>query len=761
MDTAVYNDWQLVSLSHLPAWTLALLCALILAAAVLSLRGLSREKQPFRRRTLIVLRLLSALCLTALLFEPGIRLLQTRRARNAVAVLLDLSSSMALPAEGGISRAEALRRRLSESSALWEKLSQRFRLDFYGFGESAERLPSGTVPQDGDFQSGATDILGALRRAADESGSHQGAGGLSGILLLSDGADNTSLGASLDSQGRSDIEALGIPISAIHVGGAAPRDLAVERISADDFAFVRSPVTVTAFIRASGFGPRTIPVTLRMDGQPFATRMLQIDGDGLFPVEFTFSPDQTGRFACTVDVPMQVGEAVEWNNARSFPFKVIRDRIRVLHVAGWPSWDMRFLRARLKGDPNIDLVSSYILRDASDDPRTVLDSELSLIPFPMQEIFHDQIHTFDVIVIQNFSHEEHAYSMSRYFGDIASYVRGGGALVMVGGENSFGEGHYEKTDLGPLLPVVVTGRPPVTDSFQARLTDEGRTHPIMRMSSGDSTAAWRGLPLTAGAHVTKVRPGAQALLDHPFETAGGRNIPIIAVGEADKGRVMAILTDATWQWAFSAGGQTQGARLYDRFWSRALRWLIRDPELTPVRMTLDKSALSLGERLSVQVEARRSDYSVAGGAQVRLTLTRLPASDENGAQQWTAEAGEDGTAHFDIAPEAAGAYRIEAAAYESGKVIGSDRNAIAVRFGGGEQGDLADRPRLLKEITLVSGGRFFSTGDRLDEFPLTEPALVEIGGRKEEPLPGMPLVFALMALSLFTEWLLSRRWGYP
>ena len=59
-------------------------------------------------------------------------------------------------------------------------------------------------------------------------------------------------------------------------------------------------------------------------------------------VKFTFTPDQTGRFVYTVSVNVYPDEVVAENNTRSFALKVIRDRVRVLLVAGRPSWDVRF-----------------------------------------------------------------------------------------------------------------------------------------------------------------------------------------------------------------------------------------------------------------------------------------------------------------------------------------------------------------------------------------------------------------------------------
>ena len=37
--------------------------------------------------------------------------------------------------------------------------------------------------------------------------------------------------------------------------------------------------------------------------------------------------------------------------------EIVRDKIRVLHVVGRPSWDERFLRQHLKSDPNVDLIA--------------------------------------------------------------------------------------------------------------------------------------------------------------------------------------------------------------------------------------------------------------------------------------------------------------------------------------------------------------------------------------------------------------------
>lgn len=763
LDAPIYNDWQLVSLSPFPAWALFALAVLLCGAIALGVRGLVHEPRRARRTALIGLRCLSACCLFALFLEPGLRLMQTTRAKNRVAVLIDRSASMALPSadQDGETRFEQAAALARDSRAFLDELSQNFIVELFTFGDTLDPLGSLEALDAATPGAEASDLLGALEQAARGKGATS-ARKFSGAILLTDGADNRRLGKTLDARARELIEELGAPISTILVGKSATRDVSVDRVAVDDFAFVRNSLTITAFIRAPGFAGARLPVLLKVDGHPLTSRLLTVtEGDGPMAVDFTFAPDRTGHFAYTVEVPLQEDEAIVTNNELSFPLKVIRDRVRALHVAGRPSWDMRFLRGLLKDDPNIDLVSSYILRDLTDDPKTVSDAELSLIPFPMREIFHEQIHTFDVIFIQNFAHEERAYSMSQYLDSIADYVRGGGALVMLGGENGFGEGHYERTVLQSILPVTPTGEPPLSDSFQARLTPQGRHHPVTRIAPTDeaSDAIWRALPQIGGAHVTRAKPGAQVILDHPFAGDGKENLPVVVLGEAGAGRVMAVLSDGTWQWAFTADEAFTNARFYERFWARAIRWLIRDPELTPVKLTLDKSALRPGEKLAVQVEVRRGDYTPASGAEIEIEIE--DARDGVVVAISRAAAGPEGILRREIEIDRPGPYKIRARGSENGAVLGEDQSALAVHAVGPEHADTEVRPSLLKEIASLTHGRFEENPSRLTDAPLIDPEVVEVGHRRDEPLGHQVILLAMLAALCAAEWVLRRRWGYP
>ena len=83
--------------------------------------------------------------------------------------------------------------------------------------------------------------------------------------------------------------------------------------------------------------------------------------------------------------------------------EVRRDKIRVLTLSGSPSWNYRFLRFALKQDPFLELVSFVFLRTPS-DVVDVRENELSLIPFPIDEIFVEELKNFDVLILDDFSY---------------------------------------------------------------------------------------------------------------------------------------------------------------------------------------------------------------------------------------------------------------------------------------------------------------------------------------------------------------------
>ena len=142
---------------------------------------------------------------------------------------------------------------------------------------------------------------------------------------------------------------------------------------------------------------------------------------------------------------------------------------------------------------------------------------------------------------------------------------------------------------------------------------------------------WAALPQLAGINrVAGLRPGARALLVHPsLKSADGKPAPVLATTDVGQGRTLALLTDSAWNWGFGAAGAGDDGRAFQRFWEGAIRWLVRDPTLTHLRIDLDKVDYRRGQTVSLRVRTLRADYTPA--ATVNVALELRPAEAAEGA----------------------------------------------------------------------------------------------------------------------------------
>lgn len=754
------DTWRLVSLSPWPSWTLTSLAALVVAGVALACWGVRREALARRRWSMWVLRALAGLLALAFLLEPGMRRLQVARLKNRVAVLVDRSASMGFPsAPGGPTRAEAAAEALARLAPQMAALNDRYAFELYGF--DPELTPVTVEQLAGQSPRGTrTDLFAALRavKASDSGGSRK----LSGVLLVSDGADNVDLVQGLAGRPKSVLEDLGVPISTVAVGQGGLKDLSVEAVKVDDFAFVRNSISVEVEVHARGFKGQVTQAVLRREGQVVATRPLEVvSDDDTQQVKFTFTPDQTGRFVFTVSVPVFPDEAVAENNTRSFALKVIRDRVRVLLVSGRPSWDERAIRGVLRQDANVELISFYILRSSSDQTGALDEQrELSLIPFPRDEIFEKKINTFDLVIVLNFPQDDPGTSLTHYQGAIENYVASGGAIAYLGGDRSFGDAPSRVSPFDAVLPLEAAGAAE-TQPFTPRLTAEGQRHPITMLATGAMTnaEAWAALPALPGMNLTRLRPTAVALLDHPFSTVDGKNAPLLAIQEVGRGRSLALATDGSWYWSLPAHAEGASTRSFERFWSNAIRWLVRDPDLTTLSVTAEPPSVEPGQPVVAVVLARLPDYQPA--AQANVVAELVSADDGRLIAQQTAVAGPDGTARLEFPAPPAGAYKVLGRATLKERSLGEGSDAVAVRAVGPERSDVRVNSSLLADIARATGGAFFEgTSLSLSDVPLAEPPLVEVGRSKDQPLWDRWFWLVLMVAVVGLEWGVRRRFGY-
>ena len=237
---------------------------------------------------------------------------------------------------------------------------------------------------------------------------------------------------------------------------------------------------------------------------------------------------------------------------------------------------------------------------------------------------------------------------------------------------------------------------------------------------------------------------------------------MLAVSDVGKGRALALLTDSGWHWGFQAAGAGDDGRAFQRFWEGAIRWLVRDPALTLLRVDLDKVEYHRGQVVNARVRARHADYTPAGELGVALDLFpadtgRAEGRPDKPLRTLQVTTNKEGEANLEIASLGAGAYRLVGRATVDGRPL-TEEETFVVRPEGRELEDVLSRPAVLKEIAEASGGQFET--DRLGTPPVRKAREVRVGSLRTIELWSSPILLLVAVLLLATEWALRRRAGH-
>ena len=701
-----------------------------------------------RRKSLFfILRLSIYLLLIFLLVEP-VRTIEEKPAEEpSVAFLIDTSSSMGV--KDPISRFSLVKEFLK--GPLVESLKEKYNLLFFTFASSLKRAGVEEILQLIP-QGESTDIVQALDGLEEELRGQR----LAGILLVTDGAYNVG------GDPRLITERIADPIFSIGVGNPREfKDLQISEVKVSDFVFKNTPTDIGVKIRSYGFEGKEISVILKKESEILQTKKVRMSEDGKeVTLSLSFTPRSTGSFNYTVSIPSYSGEVSFANNRKDFTLQVLRDKIRILYICGQPSWEYKFLRTVLKGDPGIELVSFVILRNP-ENVSIVPESQLSLIPFPVTEIFGKEIFNFDLLIFENFTYTRFGIPKN-YLENIKKFVtETGGGFLMIGGDNSFGRGGYKGTPVEEILPVEMedVGEEIIDGKFKM-LTRES-THPILTLSDnpGENSQIWAEMPELDGCNrLLRAKPEAIVLGVHPLIKNKYGNLVILAVWERGKGRVMSVASNSTWRWCFQARGRGGTGSHYERFWRQVVHWLVKSPQLKLVHLTTDKKIYTKGEEILLFTKVFTRYYRPSEDARVYLELVDPSGKKiDLGTASPKDRPGEYGANYL---AEREGNYTFTATAWEGLRVLGRDTVSCKVTIPSLELENAQLNEPLLRELSNLTGGRYFHINNVESEriiFPEVREAAPVV--KRVVAVWNNPSIFILFSILLGVEWYIRRRSG--
>ncbi len=433
---------------------------------------------------------------------------------------------------------------------------------------------------------------------------------LAGIIVVTDGQVHDALTPAQAKQAEAPY--LNAPLHVLITGERKEIDRRIRIENAPDFGLVGKEAVVKLRVEDTTVRRGTrVPVTIRRNGGEAQQIMLPAGESENVPMAI----ENAGGNVFEVAVNHTPDELSATNNRAIVSINGVRDRLRVLLVSGQPHVGERSWRNLLKSDPNVDLVHFTILRPLNKDDGTPLN-ELSLITFPIRELFEEQINEFDLMIFDRYN--QRGLIPNQYMANIARYIENGGALLLTVGPE-FAENYtLFGNQLQQLLPAEPSGRI-FNGSFRPQISPIGRRHPVTaglgrtEGGQGDVNETNWGRWLR---HVQVVPEKGNAVM------TGQDNEPLLILDRVGKGRMALLLSDTIWLWGkgFDGGGpQTELMR-------RTAHWLMKEPELEEEALT----AAATPDGLTV---TRRS----LAENELPVTITRPNGSEETVVPKYVAD----------------------------------------------------------------------------------------------------------------------------
>jgi uncharacterized membrane protein len=741
---STFSNGQLLLLGAWPAWVLGI--AILAAAAGLAwlvasrLPRLPSGARNWRRGIVIwALESLLVALLLLLLWQPAVTITELKPQQNIIAFLVDDSRSMGLAEDGTTRQAQAVS--ALQAGAL-AGVQKKFQTRLYRLGNRLTRIAD---LKDLHAAAPATHIGDSLKQLAEETSELP----IGAIVLLSDGADNAG---GIDVDTVSALRNRHIPVHTVGFGRERmSHDIEIDDALVAPRALADSRLGAVVRFHQRGYAGQKARLIVRDGTAVLASREVTFEPDGNLQSEtLLFNVGTAGGKALQYSVDPLPGEENVANNAVTRLINVESDRRRVLYFEGEPRWEYKFIRRAEDDDRIVQLVpmlrttENKIYRQNIQDPRELADG----FPTRPEALFAYQALVIGSVEATYFSPAQR--ELIREFVD-----RRGGGLLLLGGRYSLADGGWGVSNLADLLPVILPAGKNTfhVDPATVELTPAGMDSNITRLVDDPVANAdrWKKLPhLIDYQESGTAKPGAAVLAEMNVQ---GRKMPLLATENYGRGRTAVLATSGTWRWQMNL---PVGDPAHTLFWQQLLRWLVTDSPghvvaSLPSQVLLDDGRIVLsaevrGEDFQPVVDARVEAHIIGpGGLAARIEMTPVPEMPGGFQAEWTA--GQSGS------------YLTEVTAQRGSEQIGRDVLTFQRVDGVAENFHTEQNRDLLVRLASQTGGRYWRPQD-LSKLP-EEISYSEAGvsARVTRDLWNMPVVFLVIFVLRFAEWLLRRRWG--
>ena len=734
-------------------------------------------------------RLIALALVVASLFEPTAVVTETHTQPRTLPVLVDVSESMsmkdqrksapdiaaaagslgmlsgeALPPDEVVMRLDAEQRQTIQSATrldlargilrhpaapVFRKLGESFDVSYHSFGRATQILSDASTMGDAELNGLAATEPATSIAASLEAVAKSGVTPPAGIVLLTDGIENTStkrIEAVLQ-----DLGARGIPVFPVPVGLEEPDDVSIRNIVMQEVAFSGDSVPVQVQVLSKGYEKRMAKLTIQLNDRPVFQRRIRLQGGLQFEdAEFNVDIREKGAARVAVAIEPFEDEVSVANNRVEHSVRVVNEKVNVLYIEGNNRWEFRYLSAILKRDPRLN--TTFISSSAGPEFARNSPEHIERFPAKREDAFKYDLIVLGDVDAEFFSPEELAV-LEELIRD-----RGASLLVLCGPMHT--PSSYGGTPVEAMLPVRFEAGNDAewdltSESIYPVLTPEGRSSMVMLLENEAEAndRIWsRVAPLDHLPPLLGVKPGATVLATLSDAAAGSQGYPLVAWHRYGTGKCLSMATDRLWRLRFKTGD-----KYHWRVWSQTIQFLTLSRlmgEHKRIRLETDRTLYTDGEQTRLYAHVLDEDFEPVVQSSFEITVSGVDGNALREKVSLQPDRTSPGLYEGYFTAPVAGRYRLEANE-DDAEVSNTTEFQVAVV--NEELSDTHTRREELQRIAQRTGGTVLAPADLSKLESLLKPEPITTTVRSERPLWDNGLVAALLVGLLGMEWVLRRR----
>ncbi|HNV69631.1 MAG TPA: vWA domain-containing protein [Candidatus Ozemobacteraceae bacterium] len=747
LEIGALQQLESIRLGFVWGWAEILLLALLFVPVIIWFYRLEEKPHtPSFRRLTLGLRLIFVIAILLLLAGPRFLVTGFIPQKNKIAVLVDASRSMSIVEEGK-ARIDRARDTLSQGRFL-AKLEKQTELPPSLFSFAGQVSPL-TADDISSFSVTPDGLQTNLTRAVTEVVSNLGESNLLGVILCTDGGHNTG-----DSP-REALAGLRTPLYILGTGRAnQARDLSISLERPPALGYLNSRVRVRGEVRLYRIATDTIPITIKRDGKPYEQIVLTVGSDSRrLPFSCNLPCDEEGAFTWTFSVPQVAGELTFDNNEAGFLLRVIKDRMRVLLLAGHADWDHTFLRQALQSDPSAQF--NALVR-VNEQRWLRLENFVLKGPITTPDIGSETA-DIDLLILAGISEtllRPHAENLTRRL------ESGQLGVLLLPAARGYAALGYRDSPLARWFPVELTSEtwrgvptslllPTREPAFGfLRLLDD----PLQNQEFFQNTIPKFDGLFTYG----RLKTGSQILLSSTLDN-GGTPAPALISQRLGQGQVAMLTGGSLWPMGLRLVATGKGNRPYTAFTVNLLKWLANRREDSQVVLEIAAARGFVNQPTSIRAwvyDAARRPLETA-----QIVGTASGHEGETLPLSFLAAA-EKGCYETAFIPPRKGKFEIRVEARSQGQSLGEARAQFLVEQSTAEFDNPEVQVELMQSLASMTGG-VYRPAEESDQLLAQIKATP---GKKRETrileLRDSWVLLALLLLFPLSEWILRRTRGF-